>query len=89
MFSSPLVAPLDCNPEAKALIAAGLLRASPPPLAGGSFSDLRQALREWRPHIFWFAGSGTPRVLLARCPSAPAFRSRVGGGYISSDHFHA
>jgi len=62
MFCSPLVAPLDCNPEAKALIAAGLLRASPPPLAGGSFSDLRQALREWQPHIFWFAGHGDSRM---------------------------
>jgi len=35
MFCSPTVAPLDCNPEAKALVAAGLLPASPPPLAGG------------------------------------------------------
>mmetsp|Transcript_2900 Transcript_2900/g.8416 ORF Transcript_2900/g.8416 Transcript_2900/m.8416 type:complete len:1395 (-) Transcript_2900:686-4870(-) len=62
MFCSPLIAPLDCNPEAKALIAAGLLRAAPPPLSGGSFSDLRQALREWRPHIFWFAGHGDSRM---------------------------
>ncbi|EOD30896.1 hypothetical protein EMIHUDRAFT_456421, partial [Emiliania huxleyi CCMP1516] len=63
MFCSPTVAPLDCNPEAKALVAAGLLPASPPPLAGGSFSDLRRALEEWRPHLFWFAGHGDTRLV--------------------------
>ena len=28
------------------------------PRKGGSFEQLRCALREWRPHIFWFAGHG-------------------------------
>ena len=31
--------------------------------AGGSFSDLRRALEEWRPHLFWFAGHGDTRLV--------------------------
>jgi len=61
MFCSPSIAPLDVNSEAEALQKAGLL----PPgqvMQGGSFDDLRRALAEFKPHLFWFAGHGNVQL---------------------------
>merc|ERR1719149_374541 len=46
LFCSATVAPLDCSLEATA------------PRKGGSFAQLRCALRKHKPHILWFAGHG-------------------------------
>ena len=61
LFCSPLRAPLDCTVEMARLQSVGLLRSSPPPTQGGSFADLRAALRLVQPHILWFAGHGDAR----------------------------
>ena len=37
------------------------LRTAPPPTQGGSFDELRHALRIVRPHVLWFAGHGDAR----------------------------
>ena len=58
MFCSPTVAPLDTSREVTALRDASLLAADTPVVQGGSLDALRRALREWRPHLFWFAGHG-------------------------------
>lgn len=61
LFCSPLRAPLDCTVEMSNLQKAGLLPLSPAPMQGGSFDDLRKALRGVQPHILWFAGHGDAR----------------------------
>lgn len=61
LFCSPLKAPLDCTAEMANLQRVGLLSVSPPPTQGGSFDDLRNALRLVQPHVLWFAGHGDAR----------------------------
>ena len=58
MFCSPTVAPLDTSREVTALRDASLLAPDVAVVQGGSLDALRRALREWRPHLFWFAGHG-------------------------------
>ena len=53
------VAPLDCSLEAAALQKVGLLKDTPP-RKGGSFAQLRCALRKHKPHILWSAGQPEP-----------------------------
>lgn len=67
------VAPLDVNSEALALQEVGLL----PPgevMQGGSFDDLRAALNDFKPHLFWFSGHGNVQlqVQLSPAPSLPS-----------------